>query len=120
LAFPGNPRIGKTIWQPTEVWDGDVEGCEVEEWLQDGLENRHDLIGVWFFDFLTIIEILSRSLAGWWQENAAETLLPRDQHSEISATLAKLCALGSNIYPQGLRRAGGGAVCANQIALAER
>jgi hypothetical protein len=74
--------------------------------------------------FLTIIEILSRSLAGEWQEKAAETLLPGDQVGDFRDLRAKLCALGSNIYPQGypqsLHKAGGGAVCANQIASAAR
>jgi hypothetical protein len=74
-------------------------------------------------DFLTIVEILSRALPGEWQENAARTLLPRDQHSKIFTTLAQFCALGSKFYPQGIHRgstaSGGGAVGANQNASAE-
>jgi hypothetical protein len=61
------------------------------------------------------LEILSRCLAGDWQGKAAETLLPRDQDSEIFGTLAQLCALGSKIYPQGFNRSVG----ANQNTSAE-
>ena len=75
-------------------------------------------------DFLTIIRILSCSLAGEWQENAAPTLLPWDQHPEIFTTLAQLCALGSKFYPQrypqGSTGSGGGSVCADQHASVER
>ena len=38
LAFPGNVRVVETIWQPTEVVDGDVEDCQVEDWLPDDLK----------------------------------------------------------------------------------
>jgi len=48
------------------------------------------LIEVWFVDFLAIIEILSGLLHGEWQENAAETLLPRDQNPTIFTTLTQL------------------------------
>jgi hypothetical protein len=41
-------------------------------------------------DFLTVVEILSRALPGEWQQNAAKTLLPRDQHSKIFTALAQL------------------------------
>jgi hypothetical protein len=28
----------ETIWQPTVVADGDVEDCQVEDWLPDDLK----------------------------------------------------------------------------------
>jgi len=65
LAFPGNARVEETIWQLTGVEDGEVDDCR---WFR---KIAMILSRYGFVYFLTIIEMLSRSLAGEWQEKSS-------------------------------------------------